>query len=245
MLRIHDRTEGPVASRQFFLRREGGEWEEINPSSHKFIAAKSPGEKIEVKASFTSIDGSVVETGVQEFTASPDHKWWLVAILAIVGLALSGLCWFLTQNNEFLGARAVWSADESGSTDGGKMTIRWLQGRAKCSIITKRAMIPLPRMFEGNFEWMEPLHERRAFLEWGGSILKPRLNREFDGAVTGGMRDNAKVRSTTIQPRSNGDPLYLSIDPSPTAAFLSWATLLASLACIWIAFVLLFFRGYI
>lgn len=245
VLRIQDRTEGPVASRQFLLRREGGDWVEINPSSFKFTAAPRPGEKIEVKAFFTSIDGSVVETGVQEFTASPDHKWWLVAILVIVGLALSGLCWFLTQNNEFLGARAVWSADESGSTDGGKMTIRWLQGRAKCSIITKRAMIPLPRMFEGNFEWMETLHERRAFLEWGGSIIKPRLNREFDGAVTDGLRDNAKVRRTTIQPRSSGDPLYLSIDPSPTAAFLSWATLLASLACIWIAFVLLFFRGYI
>ena len=246
VLKVVDRTRGPVASRRFFMLREGGQWEQISPDSFTFRAATRRGERVQVRAEYVALDGAKVDGGTLEFSASPDHNWPLVAVVIVVCIGLTIGAWWLCHNNEFLGAVASWSADDLGTTLRFKSHIHWIRGTARCSVVTKRARIPLPPMYgEGQFDWLDELRRRRVFLEMGGNLPRAQLSGGSGVAVTGGSRDG-RIRKTTLQPMDSGcDPVYLTISPSPTAAFVGWMSLTAAATTIWSAFLFIFLRGYI
>lgn len=248
MLKVDDRTSGPVSRRRFEIRREGGDWEPIeNPESFKFPTATSPGQRIAVRATYIAIDGAEVPGGTQEFLASPDHNWAMVAVAALACLGLSVGAGRICHGNEFLGASASWSADRLGTSLKQSVRIRWLRGINTCSVVSKRARLVLPAMYgaEDEFDWLDELRRQRIVLEMGGNLAKPRLTGGAQVAVSDSSR-NGRVLMTTIQSTKEGAaPVYLSIDPSPVAAHLAWMSLTASLTVIWAIFAFVFLRGYI
>ena len=250
MLRIHDRTTGPVAGRAFSIRRGEGEWESVNPESFGFAEASRRDERVEVRATYVSIDGSEVDGGIQMFSASPGHNWAVVVVAGLVSLGLSVVAWWLCDHNELVGAEVSWSADELGNEAQQTFTIRWLRGMARSSVITKRARVPLPEMYgHGQYDWLKRLVEDRCMLEIGGigsSLARPRLTAGGGGVGISDSSNTGRVRRTTLQPTADGsEPVYLAIQPSPTAAFIKWTSLAAALTAIWATFAFLYFRGYI
>jgi hypothetical protein len=250
MLRIHDRTTGPVAKRAFSMRRGEGEWESVNPESFSFAEAARRDERVEVRATYVSIDGSEVDGGIQMFSASPGHNWAWVVVVGLVGLGLSVVAWWLCDHNELIGAEVSWSADDLGNESQQTFTIRWLRGMARSSIITKRARVPLPEMYgHGQYDWLRRLVEDRCMLEIGGigsSLARPRLTAGGQGVGIPPDSTEGRVRRTRLQPTADGaEPVYLAIQPSPTASFIKWTSLAAALTAIWATFAFLYFRGYI
>jgi hypothetical protein len=245
MLRVQDRTSGPVASRHFSIRREGGEWRPIKAESFKLEQAMRRGERLEVRGTFTSIDGSVVEGEAVEFLASPDHNWPIVAVVAVCCLGIIAASWWLCHANEFLGATASWSADETGTEARVQNRIHWIRGTAKCSIITKRVRLPLPPMYGETYAWLADLRKRRAFLEMGGNLAAPQLSHPAGVGITSGSR-SGRVRRTTLQPTADASrPVFLTISPSPVAAFIGWMSFTIVVTVILAGFAFIFFRGYI
>ena len=245
MLRIYDRTEGPVASRQFFLRREGADWEPISAESFQLVPASKAGERVEVRGTFTGLDGATVEGKPVQFLASPGHNWALVAVVGLVCAGVIAASWWLCFNNEFLGAVAAWSADDAGHHLRIRSRIRWLRGTARCSVITKRVRIPLPAMYGDEYAWLADLRKRRAFIEMGGSLASPQLTESGGVGLASGSRHD-RVRRTTLQPTAQGaEPVYLSISPSASAAFIGWMSFTATATVVLAVFAFLFFRGYI
>jgi hypothetical protein len=249
MIRIHDRTDGPVASRSFEIRRDGGEWMPISsPDSFAFAAATQRGQRVEVRGTFTSIDGTVVIGDVQEFRASPDHNWALVAVAALVSIGLLVAAGALCLNNEFLGARGSWSGDESGNYGRQDFTIRWLRGGNRCSLVSKRATLELPNIYgenEDDFRWLDELRNKGVRIEMGGNLPKPRLTGGGGVGIEGSGR-GGRVRRTALMPTDPlGQCVYLETSPSPNTAFISWVSLTAVATAVVSGFTFLFLGGYI
>jgi hypothetical protein len=249
MIRIHDRTDGPVASRSFEIRRDGGEWMPVSsPDSFTFAAATQRGELVEVRGTFTSIDGTVVIGDVQEFRASPDHNWALVAVAALVSIGLLVAAGALCLNNEFLGARGSWSGDESGNYGRQDFTVRWLRGGNRCSLVSKRATLELPNIYgenEDDFRWLDELRNKGVRIEMGGNLPKPRLTGGGGVGIEGSGR-GGRVRRTALMPTDPlGQCVYLETSPSPNTAFISWVSLTAVATAVVSGFTFLFLGGYI
>lgn len=245
-LHVEDSTTGPIRARRFEMRRDGGDWKEINPDSFAFGSAKHAGERVEIRGIFTALDGTVDDTMVREFTASPDHNWAVVAVCIIAALGISAIAWWLCQNNDFLGAEYMWSADVLGHDEASSGSIRWMGGGATCSIVSKQARIPLPSMYRTEFDWVAPLVESDSRLLLGegeNRIIGPS---GLAGAVSvsSGIGE-AQVRRTTLQPTDGADPLYLTLRPSRSARFFGWLSTTAVLVAVWAPLAFLFIRGYI
>lgn len=256
MLRVSDRTKGAVASQQFFLRRQGGTWEQISPESFRLAAAAEAGERIEVRGSFTSLDGTVVEGEPVQFLASPGHNWAIVSVVALCCLGLLGGAWWLCFNNEFLGAVVTWSKDPEGHLEPRKVKVglywpAWLRRRgdpASCSVVTKRVRIRLPMASDdefGSYAWVRDLARRNVCVEMGGNLAAPQLTVGC-GVGISPFGPNDLSRKSTLQPTAPGaEPMTLHISPSATAAFIGWMSFTASATAVLAVFAFLFFRGYI
>jgi hypothetical protein len=243
-LRIHDQSAGPVVGKSFTLRREGMPDQAIeSPESFVFAEATGRGQSASVVGTFVGMDGSTTVV-TQEFIASKDHNWVLVAGAALIAVALSALALRLCTDNELLGAEYVWSGDSLGNTaPTGRLKIRWLgRGQARTSVVTKRASIRLPTFYGEDYAWLRGIGRMR--IEIGGNLARPQLDHATDAiAITPqGSERNRKIEIRHVR---DGNPVYLQIWPSPTADFIAWTCSLALLALIWGAFSLAFFRGYI
>jgi hypothetical protein len=253
MIRIHDRTDGPVASRSFEIRRDGGEWMPISsPDSFMFAAATQRGQRVEVRGTFTSIDGTVVIGDVQEFRASPDHNWALVAVAALVSIGLLVAAARLCLNNQYLGATVAWGNEFD--PDGDLQPIR-LHGPNRCNLLTKQAQLELPGIpmnvpeDDRNWAWLKSLTEGGFHVTLGGEFPEPQLlngkQRSTQAQISLYGNMGGDVRRYTVASALSRSQVWFEIQPSATVKQISWLSLTAVSTAVACGFAYLFIGGYI